>query len=472
MMLKRITSVFLIFSFLLSLMSCAIDNRYTVGSYEENNNENIKDWDDITGDVTDWGNVDVQSFSDSDIISSYVYSAILFENITDEYASVTTIELDYKSNGQYFDGERVYQLVGKQFDLNPLIAKFAIGTGVIVVCVILNVVTAGTSTPVACFIAGAAKGAMAAAAKGAAMGAAMGAISSAIKSKGEWDETLYGTVEGASDGYMWGAVFGAISGGLSSEYCFAGDTLVLTENGYKNISSIDVGEKVLSYDMYSESYEYMPVSNVIEGTAVDTVKISVGEETIESTTNHPYMTQRGWIAAGELTTDDLLLSCENEYKKIVSIEHEHHETNINTYNLTISDNHTYLVGQENIVVHNKCNINSKYAGKTKYFDEGSELAKKYPNGVSYSNDGFARFEPYASKKITFKAGELNGKYNHDFSLANKAAGFGTTPNSTPAGFTWHHVEDGKTLLLVPQDIHNAARHTGGASILASLVSGG
>lgn len=471
-MCKRITAVVLAFAFLFSLVSCMIDNRHTVGSYEENNNESIKNWDDVTGDVTDWGNVDIQSFSDTDIISSYVYSAILFEDITNEYASVTTIELDYKSNGQYFDGEMVYQLVGKQFDLNPLITKFAIGTGVIVVCVILNVVTAGASTPVACFIAGAAKGAMTAAAKGTAMGAAMGAVSSAIKSKGEWDETLYGTVEGASDGYMWGAIFGAISGGLSSDYCFAGDTLVLTESGYKTISSVDVGEKVLSYDTHSETYEYMPISNVIVGTAVDMIKICVGEEIIESTINHPYKTQRGWVAAGDLTTDDLILSYRNGYEKIDSIEYEHHETSINTYNLTISNNHTYLVGQENVVVHNKCNINSKYAGKTKYFDEGSELAKKYPKGVSYSNDGFARFEPYASKKITFKAGELNGKYNHDFALANKAAGFGTTPSSTPAGFTWHHVEDGKTLLLVPQDIHNAARHTGGASILASLVSGG
>ena len=36
---------------------------------------------------------------------------------------------------------------------------------------------------------------------------------------------------------------------------------------------------------------------------------------------------------------------------------------------------------------------------------------------------------------------------------------------TPRGFTWHHVEDGRTLQLVPFDIHDAVRHTGGVAVL-------
>ncbi|MYM59083.1 hypothetical protein GTG28_07590 [Vibrio sp. OCN044] len=38
-------------------------------------------------------------------------------------------------------------------------------------------------------------------------------------------------------------------------------------------------------------------------------------------------------------------------------------------------------------------------------------------------------------------------------------------NSTPSGHVWHHVENGKTMQLISKDIHNAARHTGGAAIL-------
>ena len=37
--------------------------------------------------------------------------------------------------------------------------------------------------------------------------------------------------------------------------------------------------------------------------------------------------------------------------------------------------------------------------------------------------------------------------------------------SAPTGYTWHHVEDGKTMLLVPSDLHGAVRHTGGASLI-------
>ncbi|MDB2140062.1 HNH endonuclease [Clostridium butyricum] len=45
--------------------------------------------------------------------------------------------------------------------------------------------------------------------------------------------------------------------------------------------------------------------------------------------------------------------------------------------------------------------------------------------------------------------------------ANEAPGF----SSTPKGYTWHHVEDGRTLILVPSDLHGEIRHTGGASLI-------
>jgi hypothetical protein len=38
-------------------------------------------------------------------------------------------------------------------------------------------------------------------------------------------------------------------------------------------------------------------------------------------------------------------------------------------------------------------------------------------------------------------------------------------SSTPEGYVWHHVEDGKTMQLVPQGIHSKARHTGGTAVI-------
>jgi hypothetical protein len=46
-------------------------------------------------------------------------------------------------------------------------------------------------------------------------------------------------------------------------------------------------------------------------------------------------------------------------------------------------------------------------------------------------------------------------------MANQAVGL----SKTPTGYVWHHVEDGLTMQLVPQDIHNAARHTGGSAVI-------
>jgi hypothetical protein len=51
----------------------------------------------------------------------------------------------------------------------------------------------------------------------------------------------------------------------------------------------------------------------------------------------------------------------------------------------------------------------------------------------------------------------------DFALANDAAGF----DRTPKGYTWHHVEDGRTMELVPSDRHGTVRHSGGVAALQS-----
>ena len=101
-------------------------------------------------------------------------------------------------------------------------------------------------------------------------------------------------------------------------------------------------------------------------------------------------------------------------------------------------------------------INKKYAGKTYHLDD--ELGAKYPNGVQFNQDGFPDFSPYS--KATVKVKGLTGK-NSDFTAVNKAVGL----KSTPDGYTWHHVEDGKTMQLVPTELHSVIKHTGGAVLL-------
>jgi len=52
---------------------------------------------------------------------------------------------------------------------------------------------------------------------------------------------------------------------------------------------------------------------------------------------------------------------------------------------------------------------------------------------------------------------------HDNPLANAKAGIeGPTP---PKGYTWHHVEDGRTMELVPKGLHDKIEHTGGRAAM-------
>jgi hypothetical protein len=101
-------------------------------------------------------------------------------------------------------------------------------------------------------------------------------------------------------------------------------------------------------------------------------------------------------------------------------------------------------------------INKKYAGQVYQFE--GELAVAYPNGVRFTKEGFPDLTPYAKLKLPVEG--MTGTTS-DFALANKAVGF----SETPAGYTWHHVEDGQTMLLVPTTLHQAVRHTGGAALL-------
>ncbi len=49
----------------------------------------------------------------------------------------------------------------------------------------------------------------------------------------------------------------------------------------------------------------------------------------------------------------------------------------------------------------------------------------------------------------------------DEKMANKAIGLDRTPDN----YVWQYVQDGKTMQLVPKDIHAAFPHTGGASVI-------
>lgn len=80
-------------------------------------------------------------------------------------------------------------------------------------------------------------------------------------------------------------------------------------------------------------------------------------------------------------------------------------------------------------------------------------------GVPFKEDGFPDFSTYSKESV--KVEGLTGNQKRDVILANREAGF----TKTPPDHVWHHVEDGKTMQLVPREVHEKTGHSGGAALL-------
>lgn len=84
-----------------------------------------------------------------------------------------------------------------------------------------------------------------------------------------------------------------------------------------------------------------------------------GEEII-STPEHPfYVPKKGWVGAIDLRAGDILVLRSGEYVIVEMVQHEILETPVTVYNFEVEDFHTYYVGNNAVLVHNKCIINQK-----------------------------------------------------------------------------------------------------------------
>lgn len=92
------------------------------------------------------------------------------------------------------------------------------------------------------------------------------------------------------------------------------------------------------------------------------------------------------------------------------------------------------------------------------------------DAAQIKSNGFPDFTPYAVASVEMDG--LVGDTSMDFRAANKAAGLERYGDRAPRGFVWHHCEDGRTMQLVPFDIHDAIRHTGGEAVLDHVQRAG
>lgn len=74
--------------------------------------------------------------------------------------------------------------------------------------------------------------------------------------------------------------------------CLVGNTAVYTEDGYKNISDIKIGDNVISYNTDRHDFEYKTVTNHLSNGIQKVYKVSFGNRNIVATENHPFLVLR------------------------------------------------------------------------------------------------------------------------------------------------------------------------------------
>ncbi|MCS1351166.1 HNH endonuclease [Mechercharimyces sp. CAU 1602] len=114
-------------------------------------------------------------------------------------------------------------------------------------------------------------------------------------------------------------------------------------------------------------------------------------------------------------------------------------------------------------------VNSKYAGKLH-------------NGVYYNDDGFPVFDEWTVAEINIPDEKVVGKspkqlalatelfkqkypdWETRFDLPEKTKQDIRKGKGSPKDYTWHHHQDTGRMQLIPRDVHESARHTGGHAI--------
>ena len=95
-------------------------------------------------------------------------------------------------------------------------------------------------------------------------------------------------------------------------HCLTGETKVRTTAGYKNIETIKVGDRVYTHTGKSQKVTKTTVHEN-NGLALR-LELDNGE-VIRVTDEHPILTKRGWVKAGDLNTTDVLLHLESSAKE-------------------------------------------------------------------------------------------------------------------------------------------------------------
>lgn len=138
-----------------------------------------------------------------------------------------------------------------------------------------------------------------------------------------------------------------------TDECFSPDTKVLTTFGYKEISSIVPGEKIINYceetNLFEEDIVVKVYKNLEKSAKADMIELVVDNTVTKVTSNHKFLTKTGWVSAKDLTVNHRIVTTNMiRYHKMSSKKIIERPNAV--YTLGIAKNHNYIVN--NMVVEN------------------------------------------------------------------------------------------------------------------------
>ena len=177
--------------------------------------------------------------------------------------------------------------------------------------------------------------------------------------------------------------------------CFPAGTKVNTDGGLKNIEEIKVGDKVWSYNELTGETGLQEIVRTMSRESDHTIELYTEGEIIETTAEHPFLTDNGWTDAADLQTGDRIRTRNEEDVGIKDVKFSYKPRKV--YNFEVSNWHTYFVGALQWLVHNAKKCLSKLPQQIHHF--ATNKSKKYTK----------HFKRIADK---FKL-DLNGSWNKE-----------------------------------------------------------
>lgn len=243
-------------------------------------------------------------------ISQEYLDELAYNSQANVFFGYTLAELNQQFNGSKYiftlgDDNETTVKPWEDYDdtYEQIIRNVAVGTGVILVCVTVSVVSGGT---VSMIFAAAAKKAASFARFGAALGGVSAGIVKGVQT-GDMDEALKAAALAGSEGFKWGAIIGAILGGVSEYVGLKGATL----NGLSmNEAAAIQKESALSLDFIKnfhskEEYEVYKTAK-LEANKVDGRNALIREIDLKSKITDQYgktMTNAECIAQNRSPVD-------------------------------------------------------------------------------------------------------------------------------------------------------------------------